>query len=268
MERLQDVLVRDVKSTLYLLWGGAGFLLLIGALNIANLGFARFNLRRKEFATRMAIGAGRAHLTRQLVIENAILGLAGGVLGIMLGAGLLPALTLIGLDRIPRASEVRIDPAVAIFSLGLAVLAAVITSFIPLAAIFRASLNEELRQGGRTGTGGGRARLTRKVLVAAQIGFAFALLAGAGLLLASFRQVLRTDPGFRTAGIITASINAPRSRYAGDPEVRSLVERVSGAVREIPGVTSAGATTAIPFGGNNSDSVIFAEGYVMKPGES
>lgn len=267
VERLQDVLVRDVKRTLYLLWGGAVFLLLIGALNIANLAFARFNLRRKEFATRMAIGAGRAHLTRQLVTENAMLGMAGGVLGALLGAGLLPALTMLGLDRIPRASEVRIDPLVAMFSLGLAILATVLTSLIPLSGIFRASLNDELRQGGRSGSSGG-ARAVRKLLVSAQIGFAFALLAGAGLLLASFRQVLRTDPGFRTDGVVTASIHAPSSRYAGDPEVRILMERALTAIREIPGVVSAGGTTAIPFGGNHSDSVIFAEGYAMKPGES
>lgn len=267
VERLQDVLVRDVKSTLYLLWGGALFLLLIGALNIANLSFARFNLRRKEFATRMAIGAGPGHLTRQLVTENALVGLGGGVLGTVLGAGLLPALTALGLDRIPRAGEVRIDPAVAGFCLALAVLAAVLTSVIPLTGIFRASLNEELRQGGRSNTGGG-ARVVRKLLVSAQIGFAFALLAGAGLLLASFRQVLRSDPGFRTEGVVTASLNAPSARYAGDAEVRTLTERMLAGIRSIPGVVSAGGTTAIPFGGDHSDSVIFAEGYAMQPGES
>jgi predicted permease len=267
VERLQDVLVRDVRSTLYLLWGGAGFLLLIGALNIANLAFARFNLRRKEFATRIAIGAGRAHLTRQLVVENALLGLAAGALGTMMGAGLLPALTVLGLDRIPRATEVRIDAMVAIFSLGIAVLAAVLTSLVPLSAVFRASLNEELRQGGRSGSGGVRA-FVRQALVAAQVGLAFALLAGAGLLLASFRHVLRVNPGFRTDGIMTGSINAPRSRYAGDVEIRNLEERISSAIRQIPGVASAGATTTIPFGRNHSDSVIFAEGYVMNPGES
>jgi predicted permease len=267
VERLQDVLVRDVRSTLYLLWGGAGFLLLIGALNIANLAFARLNLRRKEFATRMAIGAGRSHLTRQLVVENALVGLAGGALGTMMGAVLLPALTGIGLDRIPRANEVRIDATVAVFSLGIAVIAAVLTSFVPLAAVFRARLNEELRQGGRTGASGARA-FARQVLVAAQVGFAFALLAGAGVLLASFRHVLRVNPGFRTDRVVTASINAPPSRYAGDVQLRALAERLSAAIRQIPGVASAGATTAIPFGGNHSDSVIFAEGYVMQPGES
>jgi predicted permease len=267
VERLQDVLVRDVRSTLYLLWGGAGFLLLIGALNIANLAFARLNLRRKEFATRIAIGAGRVHLSRQLMVENAMLGLAGGALGTMMGAVLLPALTVLGLDRIPRANEVRIDATVAIFSMGIAVIAAVLTSFVPLTSVFRSSLNEELRQGGRSGSVGTRA-FVRQVLVAAQVAIAFALLAGAGLLLTSFRHVLRVNPGFRTDGVMTASISAPRSRYAGDVEVRSLEERVSAAIRQVPGVASAGATTAIPFGVNQSASVIFAEGYVMNPGES
>lgn len=266
--RLQDVLVRDIRSTLYLLWGGAGFLLLIGALNIANLTFARFNLRRKEFATRLAIGAGRAHLTRQVVVENAILGLAGGMVGTVLGMGLLDALARVGLDRFPRASEVRVDGEVLLLSLGAAILAAVFTALIPLSAIFRTRLNDALRQDSRTGTSGSRTRVIRQILVAGQIGLAFALLAGAGLLLASFRQLLKVDPGFQTQHIITASLSAPRSRYAGDAEVRNLVARATSGIRGLPGVVSVGATTAIPFGDNRSDSVIFAEGYVMKPGES
>jgi putative ABC transport system permease protein len=104
--------------------------------------------------------------------------------------------------------------------------------------------------------------------VVAQIGFAFVLLVGAGLLLVSFRQLLKVDPGFNTAGVMTASTSAPRSRYPGDPELRTLTKRSLEAIHLIPGVTAAGATSDIPFGSNHSDSVIFAEGYVMKPGES
>ena len=268
VERLQDVLVRNIRSTLYVLWGGAIFLLLIGALNIANLTFARFNLRRREFATRLAIGASGGHLTRQVIVENSLLGATAGLIGVAFGYGLLQVLTRFGLDRFPRASEVKIDATVVAVSLGAAVLAAVITALIPLVAIVRTRLNEALRQDNRGGTASGHARMVRQVLVAAQVGFAFTLLVGAGLLLASFRQLLMADPGFRTHDVATATFNAPQARYPKDPDLRALASRTLTAIRQMPGVISAGATNSIPFGQNHSDSVIFAEGYVMKPGES
>src|SRR5207237_5500918 len=117
--------------------------------------------------------------------------------------------------------------------------------------------------GSRTGTSGTRTRKLRQVLVAAEIGFAFVLLAGAGLLLATFRNLLRVDPGFSSSGVLTASTNAPRSRYPGDTEARALMGRMLDSIRRLPGVTAAGATTSIPFGGDYSDSVILAEGHDM-----
>jgi putative ABC transport system permease protein len=125
-----------------------------------------------------------------------------------------------------------------------------------------------LHEDSRTGTTGTGSRRIRQSLVVAQIGFAFVLLVGAGLLLVSFRQLLKVDPGYNTGGVITASTSAPRSRYPHEPELRSLANRSLETIRRIPGVTAAGVTSDIPFGQNHSDSVIFAEGYVMKPGES
>jgi predicted permease len=125
-----------------------------------------------------------------------------------------------------------------------------------------------LREEGRTGTGGKGSRRVRQGLVIAQIGFAFSLLMGAGLLLASFRQLLKVDPGYAMDGIATATTTMPKSRYASDDQLRAVVNRSLDAVRQIPGVIAAGATTMIPLGDNHSDSVILAEGYQMKPGES
>ncbi len=268
VEPLRDMLVKDVKSTLYLLWGGAVFVLLIGAVNIANLALARVTLRRKEFATRLALGAGRARITRQALAENVLVCGAGGLAGIGLGAALLQSLIAMGLKQLPRVDEVRIDAPVVLVALAMAIGAGILIGLIPLASIFRANLNHALREDSRTGTGGTGSRRVRQSLVIAQIGFAFVLLAGAALLLVSFRQLLKVDPGFNTGGVITVSISAPRSRYPGDPELRTLLNRSLDAIRRIPGVTSAGATSDIPFGGSHSDSVIFAEGYEMKPGES
>ncbi len=268
VEPLRDMLVKDVKSTLYLLWGGAVFVLLIGAVNIANLALARVTLRRKEYATRLALGAGRAQITRQAIVENVIACGAGGLIGIGLGATLLQSMMAIGLKQLPRVDEVRIDASVVLVGLAMAIAAGIVVGLFPLAHMFRANLNDTLRQDSRTGTVGTGSRRVRQSLVIAQIGFAFVLLVGAALLLVSFRRLLKVDPGFNTGGVITVSISAPRSRYPGDPELRALMNRSLDAIRRIPGVTSAGATSDIPFGNNHSDSVIFAEGYVMKPGES
>jgi predicted permease len=265
---LQDMLTAGVKRTLYLLWGGAGLVLLIGGLNIANLALARLALRRKEIATRIALGAGRAQLLRGLILENVGLGLLGGLCGVAMGAGLLRALNLLGLEHFPRAHEVRMDGAVVLVSLALAVVAGLFVGLFPLANVSKIGINDALREGSRTGTTGKKTRSVRQLLVAAQIGFAFALLVGAGLLLASFRQLLQVDPGFSSQGVVTASVSLPRARYAKDENLRDFMNRALPAVRAIPGVSFAGATDIIPLGGNHDDSVILAEGYQMKPGES
>ena len=268
VEPLQQMLVRDIKGTLYLLWGGAIFVLMIGVLNITNLALARLGLRRKDLATRMALGARRSHLVRQVTVENLLLALAGGAAGIGLGAGLLRVLSTVGLNRFPRADEVSMHLEVVIAALGMAALAGVLIGMAPIASILKYGMSNVLREEGRTGTGGKSSRRVRQGLVIAQIGFAFSLLMGAGLLLASFRQLLKVDPGYSMDGIATASTTLPKSRYASDDQLRTLINRSLDGVRQVPGVTSAGATTMIPLGDSHSDSVILAEGYQMKPGES
>jgi predicted permease len=144
----------------------------------------------------------------------------------------------------------------------------VLVGLVPLAGAFKLNLIGMLREGGRTGTSGVSTRRLRQGLVGAEIGLAFVLLAGAGLLLASFRHLLAVDPGFTTQGVVTATMDVPQSRYRTGGDVRNLMNRALDSIRRMPGVAAAGATTTIPFGNNESDSVIMAEGYVMKPGES
>jgi predicted permease len=268
VERLQDMVTRGVKRTLYLLWGGAFLVLLIGALNVANLALTRLALRRKEMATRIALGAGRMQLMRQLVLENLGLALLGGAAGVALGAGALRTLSLIGLEHFPRAGEVRMDAAVVLVSLGLAAVAGLFVGLFPLASISKIGINDALHEDSRTGTTGKKARGVRQLLVATQIGFAFALLMGAALFLASFRRLSQVDPGFRPEGVVTASVALPGAKYAKPADWRQFMNRALPAVRSIPGVISAGATDVIPLGGDHDDSVILAEGYQMKPGES
>jgi len=265
---LQEMLTGGVKGTLYLLWGGAILVLLIGGLNIANLALARLALRRKELATRIALGAGRAQLMRQLIVENLGLALLGGIGGVALGAGLLRTLSAIGLEHFPRAGEVHMDSTVILVSLALSLAAGLFVGLFPLAGVSKIGIGDALHEDSRTGTTGKKSRGVRQLLVAAQIGFAFALLVGAGLLLSSFRLLLQVDPGFNPNGVVTASVGLPRSKYPKPELLRDFMNRALPAIRVIPGVSLAGATEAIPLGGNHNDSVILAEGYQMKSGES
>ncbi len=265
---LEDMLVSQVRGSLYLLWGGAALVLLIGAVNVANLALARSTLRRKEFATRLALGAGASRLTAQVVTENLLTALAGGAAGAALGAVALRALLEHGFENLPRAGEVRVDGIVTLAMLGAAALVGIVVGLVVSAGVARAPLNEVLREESRAGTGGRRSRHARQALVVAQVALAFVLLAGAGLLLASFRQLLHADPGFDVKDVVTASTSVPESQYPKDADARSLMDRALAAIRGIPGVEAAGATTTIPWGHNHSDSVILAEGYLMKPGES
>ena len=265
---LQDMMVGGVKSTLYLLWGGALFVLLIGGLNIANLALVRLTLKRKDLATRQALGARGSQVLRQFIVENVLASLAGGVAGIALGASLLRGLRTFGLQQLPRANEIQVDAIPILAALALSAAVGLLIGCAPLAQAFRVNLSRALQDDGRSGTSSRRTNRLRQTLVAAQVGFAFVLLLGAGLLLASFRQLLEVDPGFRTEGVLTLSTRAPEAAYSGDSQRRDLMRRSLAAVRALPGVAAAGATSAIPFGTERSDSVIFAEGYQMQPGES
>jgi predicted permease len=268
VEPLQDTLVRDIKSSLYLMWGGALFVLLIGCVNVANLVLVRSRVRLRDHATRLALGAGRARLARQLVAESAILTLVSAVLGLLFGSAALQALGALNIQDLPRGTEIRLDGIVVAATLLMAAAIGGVIGLIPLAHVLHTPLTTVLREEGRSGTAGRRTRFLRRTLVVIQVGFAFVLLIGAGLLFASFRQVLAVEPGFNPVRVLTASIALPRSRYADDTALIGFTREALRRLRALPGVSAAGATNAIPFGGNNSNSVIFAEGYQMKPGES
>jgi predicted permease len=247
VEPLEEMVVRDVRSVLHLLWAGAVFVLLIGVLNVANLSVARLTLRKKEFATRMALGAGRTQLLRQFMMENLLLAAASCLGGVILGDLVLRVIEKTGLNHFPRASEVRIDSHVVWLAVLMAIGASVLLSTLSVVGISIRGFHTVLRDSERTGTVA-KARPVRQGLVVAQIGFAFALLVGAGLLLASFRELLKVDPGYRTDNIVTASLSAPPSKY-GDQQLDALITRSLEAVRRIPGVISAGASTTIPLSG-------------------
>jgi predicted permease len=265
---LGEHLVRHVKPTLYLLWGGAFFVLLIGCVNVANLVLVRARVRLKELATRLALGASRGQIARQLVVESLALASGAGLAGLGVAAAALRAVGGFELEGLPHGTAIRLDGVAVLYALGLCAVIGVAMGLVPVLIALPDSLASTLREEGRGASGGRGARVLRRGLVVAQVAFTFVLLVGAGLLLASFRQVLEVDPGFSPEGVATGSVVLPGSRYPDDDARRRFTGEALRRVRALPGVTAAGATDTIPFGFVDNDSVIFAEGYEMKPGES
>lgn len=261
-------LVRDVKDVLYMLWGGVGFVLLIGCVNIANLMLARARTRTGEVATRLALGAPRRRVGAQALTEAVVLGVLGGVLGLAVGWIGLELLLDLGAADLPRGAEIAVDGPVLLFTLALAVGAGTLFGAIPMVQLMRNDLSPVFRTGSGTGTASRRAVLLRNGLVAGQVALAFVMLIGAGLMFLSFRAALSVDPGFEPRGVLTGYVSLPASRYGDGQARRPFWNALLTEVQAIPAVSAAGITTNLPFSGNRSSSVITPEGYVPRPGES
>jgi predicted permease len=211
--RLQDRMVEDIRPILYLMWGGALFVLLIGCVNVANLVLVRSRVRLKELATRLALGAGMSRVVRQLAIEHVLLTLGSAAIGIAIGFAALRGMDAINLQDLPRAHEIRLDAVVVAYTAIAAVVIGLVLGLIPAAALMSTQVLSVLREEGRSATVGRGAQSMRRALVVAQVACAFVLLIGAGLLFATFRKALAVDPGFVPAGVLTAAVSLPDSRY-------------------------------------------------------
>jgi predicted permease len=265
---LQDDLLRDVRPTFIMLWVGVAFVLLIGCLNITNLMLTRSNVRLRELATRIAVGADRKRLGRQLLTEAVLIAVLGGLLGLGAGAGGLRLLETLGVEDLPRGAQVGIDGTVVAFTLAIAVGAGILFGLIPLIHIFRSDLNSVFRSESRTGSASRSAVVLRSALVTGQVAVAFILLIGAGLMFASLRAALSESPGFQPSSVLTGYVSLPDSRYPERADRVQFIDELLREARALPGVTAASVTSQIPFGDNNSNSVILPEGYVPSAGES
>jgi len=268
LNSLEGDLVRNVRAALQMLWGGVLFVVLIAAVNIANLSLVRANGRMKELATRNAIGAAGHRIAKQLITEATLLTLIGAGLGIGLGFLSLNAIEWIGFTDLPRAHEIRLDGVVLAVTLAPAILLGFIVGAGPALQLARVNLSNVLREEGRSGTAGRTSKVVRRSLVVAQVALAFVLLIGSGLLLASFQRLLGVDPGFVADNVLTGRLNPLATRYKDDAARRALTDRVLTRVRALPGVEAAGVSSFLPFSWDGSSSVIVPEGYTPKPGES
>jgi predicted permease len=266
--RLQDQMVEDIRPILYLMWGGAAFVLLIGCVNVANLVLVRSRVRLKELATRLALGAGTSRVARQLVVEHVLLTLGSAAVGIGIGFAALRGMDAINLQDLPRAHEIRLDAVVVAYTALAAAVIGLVLGLIPAMASMSGQVLSVLREEGRSATVGRGAQSLRRALVVAQVGCAFVLLIGAGLLFATFRKALAVDPGFTPAGVLTAAVSLPESRYPDAAAYRRFTDEALRRIRAVATVTVSGATDSLPLGNNASASAILAEGYQAKKGES
>lgn len=245
---LRDIVAGPVRTPVLVLLGAVAFVLLMACANVASLLVARLMNRDREMALRSALGAGRARLTSQLLIESVVLAASGGAAGLALAAVLLSAVARLAPESLPRVSQMAVDGRVLLFTLGASLATAVAFGLLPAFRASRADLRGAMNAEGRTTAGGGAG--ARRALIAADLALALVLLAGAGLMLKSVSALLRTEPGFDPANTLTLQFSLVGQAYAEDPAVRAFQDRVLQQVRALPGVEHAALTGQIPLGGN------------------
>jgi putative ABC transport system permease protein len=240
LKPLLDAIVEDVRTPLLVLIGAVGFVLLIACANIANLLLARAAERHRELAVRVALGATRGRLIRQVLTESVLLSLAGGILGLFLAVWVTAALVHATPAGVPRMDEVSADGWVLSFTLVLSILTGIVFGIFPALQASRADVQVTLQEGGRTGTAGsGRARL-RDFLVAAEVAVSLVLLVGAGLMTKSLFRVLEADGGINPSNVLTARFSTPDAKYHDDAKRRTFISQLVAKIQSLPGVEAAG----------------------------
>jgi putative ABC transport system permease protein len=255
---LAERVVGNVKPALLVLLGAVGFVLLIGCANVANLLLARSTTRDRELAIRTALGGSRMRLVRQLLTESLVLAVLGGLLGLLIAMWGTSALGQLAALYLPRAREIGIDPTVLGFTAFLILLTGIGFGVIPALQASRPDLQSVMKDAGRSSSYGvPRARI-RGGLVVVEIAVSLVLLAGAGLLLRSFQQLIAVDPGFNPGNLLTLQVwlswpNEPeKGRYFTDAQRRAFYDATVTAVRHVPGVRDVAMVSRLPFRGQNT----------------
>ena len=266
---LQRALVEYIRPALLVLLGAAGFVLLIACSNVATLLVARGASRQREIAIRSALGASRWRLARQFLAESLLLGVAGGVLGLLIavwGADLLKVLVPQQIP-IPDASaeaflpSVNLDARVLSFSLLLSLATSFIFGLAPALAAAKTDPNEALKEGGRGISGGLRQQRLRSLLVVSEIALALVLLLGAGLMIRTFWQLQQVNPGFQADHLLTAEIELPSdTKYKERQEQAAIFERFLDRVRAMPGVRAAAFAQIVPLTQHEDDTGFLIDG--------
>ena len=260
--------VASIRPTLLWMQGGALALLLIGAVNLANLLLIRASGRIKELAVRQALGASRWHVVSEVAVETTLLTLTGGFLGLAGGWAGIRLLGTLGAERLPLGADIAFDARLAMVavvgSVILGIALALPIAWFNLSAHLAGAIQSETRGG----TSGRLSHRLRHGFIVAQIAMALVLLDGAGLLGLSLKQAMAVSPGFRPDHVVTGQILLPRNQYPNWPARLAFNERLLAEISRQPGVTAVGAVNNVPLSGNNGKSAATVKGYVRPPGET
>jgi putative ABC transport system permease protein len=256
---LQEQVVGPIRPALVVLLGAVALVLLIACANVASLVLARASDREKEVATRIAMGAGRFRVVRQLLTESLLLAAFGGTLGVLLALWGIDVLRGLVPGNVPRFDEVTVDTRVLAFTTGIALATGVLFGLVPAVRASLPDLHRSLKEGAR-GSTAGSGRLFRSALIVSEVAFALALLIGASLLIRSFDALLRVDRGFEARNVLTVGLNLASPRYEEAMSRRDFIHRVLDRTRALPGVESAGMVYALPMAGADADASFLIEG--------
>ena len=248
---LHEEIVGSYRTSLFMLLGAVGLVLLIACSNLANLLLSRASARRREMAVRAALGASRGRLIRQLLLENSVLAILGGALGLLLawqGTALLVGLSP---ETLPRAHEIAVDARVLVFSLLVSVAAALISGFIPALQASKVDLNQALQGTGKGGADAGQREGTRSLLVVAEIALSLILLVTAALLVQSFVRLQQVGPGFESDNVLLTRLSLPSPKYSDPKSVTIFLDKVIPRLATLPGVRAVGAANVLPLSAMN-----------------
>jgi len=263
-EPLQDTYTQGARTGLIVLMAAVAFILLIACANIANLLLARATGRQREIAVRSALGAARSRIVRQMLTESALLAVGGGLLGILLADWCFNFLKNLIPEDLSRTVSLALDPRVLAFAVAISLGSSFLFGMAPALQVSRIDLNGVLKEGGR-GNAGNRRGVLRNLLVIGEVALSLILLVGSGLLLASFAKLRGLDPGFRADHVLTVRVDAPITKYADFTRRSAFFERVLDRVRALPGVQSAGFTSALPLTWDGGTGAFTPEGVTPRP---
>jgi len=260
--------IGDISSTLWVLMGSIGLVLLIACANVANLLLVRVEGRRQELAVRSALGAGRFRIAGELLLESLVLGMLGSVIGLGLAYVALRALVAMAPSGLPRINEIGIDGTVLLFTFLVAILASILFGSIPVFKYAGVRLNTGIREGGRALSASREQHRARSVLVVVQVALALVLLICSGLMIRTFRAMTQINPGFtHPESLQTFRISVPDTQVKENEPVVRMYQAMLEKIAAIPGVTAVSISNAIPMDGNGNNDPIFAQDRQYKEGE-
>jgi predicted permease len=265
---LAERIVGKIRPALLVLLGAVVFVLLIACANIANLLLARATAREREMSVRIAMGASRARLLRQLLTESFLLSAIGMVAALPLAIWGVQLLVAISPADFPRLQEISIDGRVLGVTLLLAAVCGLIFGLAPALQSSRLNLNESLKEGGREGADGAGRRRMRNGLVVTEIAFSLMLLVGAGLMVKSFLKLQSVSPGFKPDQILTMHLTLPRAKYDSDEKITSYYRQLTERVTSVPGVEAAGLSISLPPNNLEVSDSFSIEGKPWPPGST